>query len=221
MTTPKIETRTINATLRASSDNGDMQLAGVAVSYGILSQDLGGFRECFARGAFTRALKGKPDVKCLLNHSADIVLGRTTNNTLSLMDGENGLGFVCQLNPASQQHRDIHASIERGDISECSFAFKLDGDDGDDADEWSDKEKDERGVRFVKRTVKKALLFDVSAVTFPAYNASGATKVNARATNYVVSPAGVIVTKYDVGAEIDKFNRTRLAEQAREIERQS
>ena len=52
-------------------------------------------------------------------------------------------------------------------INECSFAFNVDDEDGDGED-WDD-EKDERGQRFKLRTLRKVNLFDVSAVTNPAY----------------------------------------------------
>jgi phage head maturation protease len=50
-------------------------------------------------------------------------------------------------------------------MDQCSFAFSIDGADGDS---WSE-ETDENGVRFIARTLHRVNVFDVSAVTFPAY----------------------------------------------------
>ncbi len=171
----KQELRTMNVAIRAAAKEDAFELNGTAVSYNVLSQDLGGFRERIAPGCFTRALASNPDVKMLFNHSANHVLGRTKNGTLQLFDTPAGLNFRCKLNPDSQAHRDLHASIKRGDISECSFAFKPDA----DGDTFEDV-KDERGAWFIRRTVKAAQIFDCSVVTSPAYNAPGATTVVAR-----------------------------------------
>src|SRR5579862_5746641 len=130
----KIETRTINADLRAVDQVDDedvLELYGTAAAYNSLSKDLGGFREVIRPGAFKRALDNGghglegEDVKCLFNHDFNHVLGRTSNGTLKLSDSPEGLRFRCQLDPNQQAHRDLHASIKRGDINECSFAFSI------------------------------------------------------------------------------------------------
>jgi HK97 family phage prohead protease len=175
------EIRTYNVALRAAAKDDKLELHGTAVSYGVLSQDLGGFREQVAQGAFTRSLASGSDVKCLFNHSQDRVLGRTANGTLTLFDTPQGLNFCCKLDPNQQAHRDLHSSIKRGDISECSFAFKPDA----DGEDWDDA-KDERGLRFNRRTIKRASLYDCSVVTTPAYNSPGATTVVARSTGVVI-----------------------------------
>ncbi|HWY20025.1 MAG TPA: HK97 family phage prohead protease [Candidatus Acidoferrum sp.] len=169
----KTEVRTLAMSLRAVK-NGAFEISGVAASYGVLSQDLGGFREQLAPGCFARSLRSGDDVKCLFNHDPNQILGRTANKTLTLWDGSDSLNFLCKLNPDSQAHRDLHASIKRGDISECSFAFAVE-DGGDEFDEA----KDENGQRFKRRTLKRAKLLDVSCVTSPAYTGD-ATSVSAR-----------------------------------------
>jgi HK97 family phage prohead protease len=126
-------------------------------------------------------------VKCLFNHDANIVLGRTSNQTLKLSDSPEGLNFRCQLDENQQSHRDLYASIKRGDVDECSFAFNVDDEDGD-GDSWEDAQ-DERGQRYKLRTLRSVNLFDVSAVTNPAYG-NGATSVSARSTDYVITKVG-------------------------------
>lgn len=168
----------VGAALGGNSQGEEMVIEGYAARFGQQSKDLGGFRETVAPGAFTKALASKPDVRCLFNHDASRVLGRTTSGTLTLAQDDKGLSFRCQLDPNQQAHRDLHAAIKRGDINECSFAFKPEGDDGDD---WQDA-KDERGNWFISRTLKNVRLFDVSAVTHPAYEN---TSVNARADEFL------------------------------------
>jgi HK97 family phage prohead protease len=111
-------------------------------------------------------------VKCLVNHDHNQVLGRQANKTLTLSDSPDGLNFVCRLNRDSQAHRDLYASVKRGDLSECSFAFIVDGDDGQ-----SFSAPDNNGL--LTRTIKRAKLLDVSVVASPAYG-NGATSVDAR-----------------------------------------
>lgn len=175
----KIEQRSLAVSLRAAAGN-EFELVGMALAYNVLSQDLGGFREQIAPGAFTKCLATNPDVKCLLNHDANIVLGRTTSGTLTLNDSQTGLNFLCRLDPAQQAHRDVYAAVKRGDISECSFAFKVE----DGGEDYTHATDDESGKTFVRRTVRSAKLFDVSAVTYPAYSAKGATSVQARSADY-------------------------------------
>jgi HK97 family phage prohead protease len=176
------ELRTLNVAIRAAAKEDAFELHGTALSYNVLSRDLGGFRERFLPGAFTRALAdSKTDVRMLFNHSVNHVLGRQSNGTLTLMDTPNGLNFCCKLDPNQQAHRDLHSSIKRGDINSCSFAFKPDA----DGEAWDDA-KDERGAWFTRRTVKQASIYDCSVVTHAAYDAPGATTVVARSSAVIV-----------------------------------
>jgi hypothetical protein len=181
--------------LRAAADE-DFALEGTAVSYDCLSQDLGGFRERIMPGAFTRSLKEGADVKCLMNHDPNFLLGRTKSGTLQLKDSRTGLGFRCQLDKNNSAHRDVYASVKRGDLSECSFAFIV-PQGGDAFDEAT-----QDGKRFLRRTVMEAALRDVSVVVDPAYNADGATSVDARTAD----------------AAIDAANRARCAAIGQELE---
>ena len=182
--------------LRAAADDGDFALEGTAISYDCLSGDVGGFRERIMPGAFARSIKQGADVKCLLNHDANVVLGRTKSGTLQLEDTRKGLGFRCQLDKNNSAHRDVYASVKRGDLSECSFAFTV-PQGGDAFDEVT-----QGGKRFVRRTITDANLIDVSVVAYPAYNAKGATSVDAR----------------NADSAIDAENRTRCEQIGRELE---
>jgi uncharacterized protein len=201
----------VGTALGGNSQGDEMALVGYAARFNQPSKDLGGFRETIAPGAFTRALASKPDVRCLFNHDASRVLGRTTSGTLTLEQDDQGLKFRCQLDPNQQAHRDLHAAVKRGDINECSFAFKPEGDDGDD---WADA-KDERGNWFISRTLKNVRLFDVSAVTHPAYDN---TSVTARSEFVTPEIRGIItklVEKRDGGVGGDEDDC--YEEQIREI----
>ena len=122
--TTKIERSFISgAELRAAAGS-DFALVGMAASYNMPSKPIpgspngGSFIEYVAPTAFKRALREKQDVKCLFNHSANYVLGRTKNGTLTLTDTSAGLAFRCALNPKMSSHQDLYSSVKRGDISE-------------------------------------------------------------------------------------------------------
>jgi uncharacterized protein len=154
-----------SASLRAEAQGDSLVLSGYAARFGMKSHPLpGGFTEQIAPGAFRRAIAQKQDVRCLFNHDSNKVLGRVGSGTLRLAEDEKGLGFRCQLDRNQQAHRDLHASVKRGDISDCSFAFSV-PEGGDSFDDGTD----ETGQRCTVRTLHDVNLFDVSAVTNPAY----------------------------------------------------
>ncbi|PTI10753.1 HK97 family phage prohead protease [Staphylococcus xylosus] len=140
-------------------DNEKMIVEGYALRFNTLSNDLGGFVETIS----PQALKDTDlsDVRCLIDHDSSKVLGRTTSKTLDLKVDDEGLYFRCQL-PDTSYSRDLYENIRVGNINQCSFGFILD-DDGDTI------EKRDDGL--FKRTLNKIRsLFDVSVVTYPAYN---------------------------------------------------
>jgi len=153
-------------TCRSLQAGDKMALEGYAARFNQPSKDMGGFIETIKPGAFSNALAKGQDVRCLFNHSADRVLGRTKSGTLTLAEDENGLKFRCQLDPNNSEHRNLYSSVKRGDLSEMSFAFTPDGPDGD----YWDNVKDAKGNWIVSRELRKVNLFDVSLVTTPAYD---------------------------------------------------
>jgi len=118
--------------------------------------DIGGrFTEIIAPGAFAAALGA--DVRALIDHDPGRVIGRSKAGTLRL--SEDAIGLVVEIDlPDTSDGRDLAVSIERGDISGMSFAFK------------STKENwDETDPKKPKRIILGLDLRDVSVVAFPAY----------------------------------------------------
>ncbi len=139
-------------------DDEKMVVEGFALKFNTESNDLGGFVETISPEALENA--DLSDVRCLINHDYNQVLGRTTSETLVLEIREEGLYFKAQL-PNTTYAKDLYENIRLGNISQCSFGFILD----EDGDEF---EKREDGL--FKRTLRKIKsLFDVSIVTYPAY----------------------------------------------------
>jgi HK97 family phage prohead protease len=64
-------------------EDGTRIIRGHGSVFNSLSEDLGGFREIIHTGAFDEAL-GKSDIRCLINHDANLILGRNTSGTLEV-----------------------------------------------------------------------------------------------------------------------------------------
>lgn len=145
--------------VREGKEGEPTRIRGLAAVFDSLSENLGGFREIIAPGAFDDT--DMSDVRGLFNHDANFVLGRTTNETLRLKQTKDGLEYDIEI-PDTQTIRDLVLEpIRRGDVSQSSFGFIV----GRNNDEW---EEDEDGN--VVRTIRAVeRLFDVSPVTYPAY----------------------------------------------------
>ena len=154
----EIEYRDIDLTEIRLISEGDKKplIRGYAAVFDKFSEDLGGFIEKVARGAFQKSLKSD-DVRALFNHEANYVLGRTRSGTLRMAEDDNGLAIEIDP-PDTQWARDLQVSIGRRDISQMSFGFRVVSDD------W----KHVNG-KASERTLIEVRLFDISPVTFPAY----------------------------------------------------
>lgn len=137
------------------SDDG-VKIAGYAAKFNELSEEMMGFREKIAPGAFAASLERGDDVRALWNHNDDYVLGRTASGTLRLAEDDIGLKYEIDP-PDTQWARDRIESIKRGDVNQSSFGFVVVTDDvtREDGNEI--------------RTLLEVDLFDVSPVTYPAY----------------------------------------------------
>lgn len=140
--------------LRAKGDN--RTISGAAAVFGQVSQNLGGFVEQIAPGAFTRTLQ-TADVVALFNHDASQILGRVSAGNLTLEETDLGLMYAVSV-PSTRAGLDAAENVAAGLVTGSSFAFRA------IADTWS-----ETDTGFPLRTVTEAALFDVGPVTFPAY----------------------------------------------------
>lgn len=160
-----IEKRMHVADLKVERSEGEApKIRGYAAVFSNLSDDLGGFREQIAAGAFADAL-ARDDVRALVNHDPNLVLGRNRSGTLVMREDGNGLAVEITP-PDTQAARDLVALMERGDVSQMSFAFSVSKED----QSW-----ERSGAGPWIRTIRKvARLFDVSVVTYPAYPSTSA-----------------------------------------------
>lgn len=146
---------------RAATDGLGM-LFGYASVYNRYSQNLGGFVEQVAPGAFKKSIGDRTAVIARYNHDDNYLLGTTEAETLRLLDDETGLGYEVDL-PDTTSGRDIAFLSKRGDLRYSSFAFYTRD------DEWDVTEQG-----FPLRTLKAVELVDVAPVNTPAYLDSSA-----------------------------------------------
>jgi HK97 family phage prohead protease len=137
-------------------DEDKPRLVGYAAKYGITT-DLGYFIEKIRAGAFDEVLKTS-DARALKNHDPNLLLGRESSETLRLSSNSVGLKFEIDV-PNTSTGRDTIEEVRRGDLSGCSFAFRV------EEDEW--KHFDDRPSE--RTIVKIGQLYDVGPVTYPAY----------------------------------------------------
>ncbi len=123
-----------------------------------ISQNLGGFKEQIAPGAFNRsASQAWPDVQARYNHDDAMLLGTTSSGSLRLAVNETGLQYEVDMLDDVVSER-IYKLVQRGDVRQSSFAFVS------DADDWT---ADDTG--FPLRTLQQVRLIDVAPVNAPAY----------------------------------------------------
>lgn len=148
------ETRSVAyTTLELRADDDSDTLVGYAAVFDAPSEPMP-FTEFVRRGAFAKTLNDGADVRLLVDHEG-VPLARTKSGTLVLEEDERGLRVEAKLDPMNPDAQRVLSAMRRGDLSQMSFAFKT------VKDSWS---KD-RSVR----ELKEVQLFDVSVVTYPAY----------------------------------------------------
>ena len=170
---PQVQTitRAYNFEIRAENNekNGD-HITGRPIVYNSKT-DLGYFDEIIEAGALDKA--NLKDVRFLVNHNTDMIpLARSRNNnensTMQLEVDKDGMSIRVNLDTENNSEaRNLYSAIKRGDITGMSFMFTIDD------EEWENLESD-HPTRHIR---KIGQVFEVSAVTFPAYEA---TEISAR-----------------------------------------
>ena len=164
-------TRAYNFEIRAENNekNGD-HIIGRPIVYNSKT-DLGWFNEIIEAGALDEA--NLKDVRFLVNHDTSMIpLARSRNNnensTMQLEVDKDGMAIRVNLDTENNtEARNLYSAIKRGDITGMSFMFTIDD------EEWEDLQSD-HPTRHIR---KIGTVYEVSAVTFPAYES---TEISAR-----------------------------------------
>ena len=149
----KMETR--------AEETGDLYISGYFSVFNSPYELFPGATESIAETAFDGALSD--DIRCLVNHDTTLVLGRTKAGTLTLKTDSRGLWGEVKINPKDQDAMNLYERVKRVDVDQCSFGFDI-----------LDEEFEDRGET-VHWTIKKVKLYEVSVVTFPAYEETSVT----------------------------------------------
>ena len=140
---------------------GKLYISGYFAVFNSEYEIFPGASERVAPGAFDETLPG--DIRCLIDHETRLVLGRTKSRTLTLKADSRGLWGEVEINPSDQDALNLYERVKRGDVDQCSFGFEI-----------LDEEFEELENK-VLWTIRKVKLYEVSVVTFPAYEETGVT----------------------------------------------
>jgi HK97 family phage prohead protease len=168
----------------------------------IYSPDRGYFMEVIERGAL--ADTDLRDVRFLINHNTDMIpLARSRNNNENstmqmIVDPERGMFIRVNLDVENNNEaRNLYSAVERGDITGMSFMFS------DVKDKWENA----RSVMPVRRVLSIGRVLEVSAVTFPAYEA---TSIQARGLSDALDSAWTSLDSERARLEMIERHKLRI-----------
>ena len=191
---PEVRTNSVDFEVRAEGDG--MSFTGYASVFNSPSEDLGGFIEYVAPGAFRRSLQSRNEVKLLWNHDAGEPLASLRGGTMQLVEDERGLKVTAQL-PNTTRGRDVAELLRTKVIDSMSFGFNV------IKDSWSADGK--------TRTLESVRLFEASIVSFAAYPATTAT---VRSTDQAIDPDKLAdaLLRLESGDDLDEAQATLITD---------
>ncbi len=153
--------RGVQSNLRTrSEEENEMYIEGYFAVFNRETELWPGAFEEIDSVAFNNTLEN--DIRALINHNTNLVLGRSKADTLELKIDKNGLWGRIKINPNDSDAVNLYERVKRGDVDQCSFGFNILGEQTDFRDDGT-----------VKWTLKEIDLHEVSIVTFPAYEDTG------------------------------------------------
>lgn len=190
------EIRMFDFEIRAEADEEHGHtLTGQPIVYNERT-NLGWYDEIIADGALSET--DLRDVRFLVNHNTDMIpLARSRNNNANStmqMEVIEGKGMSIRVDLDTENNADarsLYSAVERGDITGMSFMFSVDG------DRWEGLDSD-HPTRTISKIEK---VFEVSAVTFPAYEA---TSIQARGLSDALESAKTSLESAKAEAEATK-----------------
>lgn len=172
------ETRAYDFEIRTQkTEEGKGELRGTPIVFNA-DTDLGLYTERIDPNALDNA--DLHDVRFLVNHNTDMIpLARSRNNnansTMQMAVDGDGMNIRVSLDiEGNTEAQNLYSAVSRGDVSGMSFMFTVE----EDSWEGLDTDKPSRTIRSIGK------VFEVSAVTFPAYEQ---TSISARAAETLES----------------------------------
>ena len=152
--------RSVSSQFKTRTDDGRMFISGYFAVFNTNYELWPGATESIDSHAFDNALSD--DIRCLIDHETRLVLGRNKAGTLTLKIDSRGLWGEVEINPNDQDAVNLYERVQRGDVDQCSFGFDI-----------TDEEIEHRDDGSVHWTIKAVKRYEVSVVTFPAYEETG------------------------------------------------
>lgn len=203
----ELEARSVLCEVRAEAGENGSIITGRPVVYDAVT-DLGWFDEVVERGALLKTdLK---DVRFLVNHDVSkMPLARSRrnngNSTMQLTVDDEGLFIRANLDTENNSEaRALYSAVQRGDITGMSFMFSIDG------EEWENLESDHP----FRRIKSIASIVEVSACTFPAYDA---TEINARSKEALENARSALENARQQNADLPDGRKLELLKEKTKI----
>lgn len=199
-----LEKRSFEFEVRAvETETGEKIITGKPIVYNSRT-NLGDFDEIIETGALDAT--DLTDVRFLVNHNTDMIpLARSRrnngNSTMKLSIDEGGLNidFIKLDTENNSDARSLYSAVSRGDITGMSFMFFVD----DNGQMWENMNTD-HPTRHIFNILR---VLEVSAVTFPAYEA---TEIYARSSAAALESAKTVLenarANYRASLESDTKN---------------
>lgn len=191
---PEVRVNSTEIEVRAEGDG--MSFSGYASVFNSPSEDLGGFIEYVAPGAFKRSLQARNEIKLLWNHDTSEPLASVRGGSLQLVEDSRGLKVTAKL-PNTTRGRDVAELLRSKVIDSMSFGFNV------IKDSWSNNGS--------VRTLESVRLSEVSVVTFPAYTATTATVRSLQPTIDADELANALL-KLESGEDLDEKSATLITD---------
>lgn len=160
------QTRSVSVSFTTRSEDTGPVIAGYFAVFNNPTELWPGCIEQIAPGAFASSLG--LDVRALIDHDTRLVIGRTAAGTLTLREDETGLYGEIKINEHDSDAMNLYARVQRGDVSQCSFGFDIVAEDYVVSPDG----------QTCTWTIREVKLYEVSVVTFPAYDATSVTARN-------------------------------------------
>lgn len=202
-----LERRFHSCEVRAVPTESGSLITGRPIVYSSRT-NLGWFDEIIEPGALDGT--DLTDVRFLVNHDTNMIpLARSRrnngNSTMTLSVVPEGMDMEAVIDTENNNTaRELKSAIERGDLSGMSFMFSIDD------EEWEDLESD-HPTRHIKRI---GSVVEVSAVTFPAYDA---TTINARSKEALESARKAVETAKAEARSVETDSNLLELEKAKTI----
>lgn len=145
------------------NDDGTVHVTGYATTwdteYDVAGGPPWGWVESISRGAVTKSLAERDDVRFLINHDG-LALARSTSATMTLEADDIGLLVDVPSLDVRRNHdaAALASAVDRRDVDQMSVAFYA------TRQKWNDD--------YTERRITEVRLVDVSAVTYPANTAT-------------------------------------------------